>query len=748
VNATRVFRMGWAELAGRSTQELRKRLDRGALGARRGATCDVFDRLAATPELSAVSARARAGDRAGAAQALLARFVESSPGRFFEGATSAEVPALLAGRMAGAADAICADAETIMTGRFDLLGYRGLSFGDPPDWHLDPVAGRRAPMAHWSRIDPLDAAQVGDSKVIWELNRHQWLVRLGQAYRVTGDERYAERFAETVAGWKRANPTGIGINWASSLEVALRLIAWCWATMLFRGARSLDAPLFAEILAGVADHAGHVERYLSHYFSPNTHLTGEALGLVYAGCVFPELSRASHWRQLGERTLIDEFRRQVLPDGLHFERSTCYHRYSLEIYLHFLVLSSRTGGRCPREVRSGIEAMVDALLDLRQPDGSMPALGDADGGWLLPLALRAPDDARGVFAVATWIFRRNEHAWAADGAAPEVLWLGGPAALADVDGIPGRPPETTAAFLPEGGYAVMRSGRERRAHQLILDAGPLGCPVSAGHGHADLLAIQCAVFGEPVIVDPGTYGYADSEWRDFFRGSRAHSTVTVEGLDQALPRGPFSWHERPSARLLGWASTDTLDVAEAEHAAYAALPDPVIHRRRVFWAKPHYWVLVDDLQGAAEHRIELRFQFAPIDVAMDGALWARAVGARGGALFVRAFATAPLSAELATGHLAPRAGWVSPSYGCRRPAPVLIYRAAGRLPMRVATLLMPADCASASPPAVMPLGGGAAALTGLDFDDGRETLRFDDAEALRRRSPRAPAGAASPGAED
>src|SRR4029077_4331145 len=70
-------------------------------------------------------------------------------------------------------------------GRFDLLGYKALDFGDPIDWHLDPVAGRRAPQVHWSVLDPLDASQVGDSKVIWELNRHQWLVHLRQGRRVT-----------------------------------------------------------------------------------------------------------------------------------------------------------------------------------------------------------------------------------------------------------------------------------------------------------------------------------------------------------------------------------------------------------------------------------------------------------------------------------------------------------------------------------------------------------------------------------
>src|SRR5216117_3627306 len=187
--------------------------------------------------------------------------------------------------------------------------------------------------------DPLDRALVGDSKVVWELNRHQWMVRLGQAYRLTGDVRYAEACARYVTQWMDANPPGFGINWASSLEVALRLIAWCWALYLFRGAPTPSPALRARMLEGLAAHATHVERYLSYYFSPNTHLTGEALGLFYAGIVLGGLPQARRWRALGARILLEESRRQIFDDGVYFEQSTCYQRYTVETYLHFVILA-------------------------------------------------------------------------------------------------------------------------------------------------------------------------------------------------------------------------------------------------------------------------------------------------------------------------------------------------------------------------------------------------------------------------
>src|SRR5439155_24221053 len=166
------------------------------------------------------------------------------PARFFAGATSGCVPMLLAERAPEASRAVVESAELVRQGRFELLGYRSLSFGNPIDWQRDPIAGVRAPLVHWSLLDPLDAEVVGDSKVPWELNRHQWLVRLGQAFRLTGEARYAEGFATYVSEWMSANPPGMGINWASSLEVALRLMSWCWSICLFRGSPALSPALF------------------------------------------------------------------------------------------------------------------------------------------------------------------------------------------------------------------------------------------------------------------------------------------------------------------------------------------------------------------------------------------------------------------------------------------------------------------------------------------------------------------------
>ncbi len=707
----RVFRMGFAEISCRARQAMAKWIDRRA-EPRRG----------------------NSGGRISAEQ--VDRWLDELPAHFFAGPGDPRVPALMGERLPDSVHRVIAAADRALEKRFDLLGYRDLSFGDPIDWHLDPVAKCRAPLLHWTLLDPLDAAMVGDSKVVWELNRHQWLVGLGQAYRLTGDERYAAFFADTIREWLRANPPGMGINWASSLEVAFRLISWCWALALFHGSTALTPQLRATLVGGVASHASRIERYLSYYFSPNTHLTGEALGLFYAGTLFPGMSAAERWRRVATDILVQEAERQIFPDGVYMEQATCYQRYTAEIYLHFVILAARNGLAVPHGVNQRLERLLDALLVFRRPDGSLPQIGDADGGWLLPLELRLPDDGRGIFGTAAAVLKRGDYAWASDGLTPEVAWLLGTEGIRLFDRLEAAPPaQSPSRLLADGGYVVMRSDWGREADQIIFDVGPLGCHISGGHGHSDLLSIQASFRGQPYIIDPGTFRYtADDGWRSHYRGSAAHSTVEVDEVAQAVPRGAFGWVERPAAELKHWASSPTLHAATAEHRAYLRLPDPVIHRRAVLLRPGRYGVVVDDLEGASEHRVALRFQFAPMSVGLDPSGWVRAGLGKEPGLLLHAFATAALKTTLLEGDTDPRQGWVSSSYGHHQPAPVLVYSLTAMLPVRVIVLLLPTAARSDSPPAVSPLIEDGY-LRGLVFGDGGEVFRIDEHMAQPRRTP-------------
>jgi hypothetical protein len=708
----RLAGMGWEELGYRGWQESQKWIDRALIDPRPAAPRAVLRRHA--PALA---------EPAAARQVLTAKFT----GRFFAG-VSPETVAEIRLRFPDACRRTQLDADVIRGHHFDLLGYRRLWFGETIDWHLDPVSATQAPLTHWSRIDALDPSMVGDSKVVWELSRHQWVVRLAQAYALTGDERYANSAVRAINHWLDSNPVGYGINWASSLEVSLRLISWSWVLALLGTAPAMTRDTLTRLLASVQAHAAHIQKYLSYYYSPNTHLTGEALGLFYAGTLFPEFRGAARWRKTGAQILIEQADRQVSDDGVYFEQSTCYQRYTCEIYLHFLILAARHGIDVPVRTRERVHKMIDFLLTVRRPDGTMPAIGDADGGQLMLLAPRDADDYRGLFALGAAMFGRPDFAWAAGDLAPEVLWLlGRDGAKAYLAAGCQQPSAPASRVFDQGGYAVMRTGWHGEAHQLILDVGPLGCTGSSGHGHADLLSIQCSVFGDPCLVDAGTYGYtAEPQWRDFFRSSAAHSTVTVDGHDQAGPAGPFRWHRKPHARLRHWQSTAEFDLADGEHEGYLAQGDKVRHRRRVLFVKPDFWIVVDDLDGRGRHQAELAFQFAPLPVTLASGLWARADTARGSALWVLPMSSVDLQASVKTGELNPARGWYSANYGQRHPAPCLVYSAAAAFPIRILTLLYPDRDGQATPPVAHAILGPEGLPVGVRLESPAIAVRLNE----------------------
>ena len=708
----RLGTMTVGELAQRGRQELLKRIER--LPSLNGQS---------DPRVSLEMCAPALANPASALQALRVRL----PVCFFVGLSEPGTVPTLDGRVAEERREVGAAADLLLERRFNLLGYRALWFGDPIDWHLDPVSTRRAPLAHWSRLDPLEWAEVGDSKIVWELNRHQWIVHLAQAWVFTRDERYAAACVSSIESWIQANPVGYGINWASSLEVAYRLMSWCWVATLIRDARAVTGKWAITLLAAIWAHAHYVERYLSHSFSPNTHLTGEALGLFYAGVLFPDFRDAERWRELGTRVLEAQSFAQLSSDGVHFELSTCYHRYTVETYLQFVLLAQRNRLPVPGGLMGRLERMIEFLIAIQRPDGSIPSIGDADGGALCPLVRRSRDDARGVYAVAAALFRRPDFAWAASGDVSHLIWMTGGRGLETFDSLRAAPPSSGASRLfALGGYAIMRSGWEPDAHQLIVDVGPLGCPISSGHGHADLLSVQCAAFGEPILVDPGTYCYtADPPWRDYFRSTAAHSTVRVDQRDQAHPAGPFKWRSRPLGRVREWRSDDRIDLLDAEHDAYSGQTDSVICRRRVMFVKPHFWLLIDDVEGHARHPIEVAFQFAPIRVTRGPHPWVRADTAKGHVFWVAAFASEPLQTKVACGELVPMRGWTSSDYGERQPAPMLIYSSLATLPWRCLTLLLPDAERSDSPPSVSLLYDEAHRPRGLTFEESGTSLAID-----------------------
>jgi hypothetical protein len=710
---TRLGRMGRAELMWRASATARIAADRIRASVHR----PCWDRRQLQPLLTECPAleevhRALRTQQPDDAHRALARHFVCSPPRFpLSQSGSGPLAARVRRHFPDSTLDATARADRIVAGEYDLLGYRGLRFdptepvgsrslnesngssrppdsagpsgppdrGNPldlhsqtPDWHFDPVHECHAPRRFWSTIDYLDPA-CGDHKIIWELNRHQhWLV-LGRAYWLSNDRRYRDRFHAELASWLSANPPLTGINWASMLELALRSLSWLWALHFFVEDPATDdeEPWTLDVLLALDRQLTHIERNLSCYFSPNTHLLGEALALYVAGRAVPELAASARWERTGRSVLMAEMQRQIRDDGGHCERSTHYHRYALDFYILALIVARVTHDPAVLDFARAVSRLATAARLLADSGGRLPHIGDDDGGSLFPIAGRPPDDIRDTLAVASALLGRLD---LAIGPPPEeVLWMLGSEFRFPDAPIRNLQSALRSAALSETGYYISRSSA---GDHLVIDGGPHGYQ-NGGHAHADALSLTLTVRGLPLLIDPGTGCYTtEPAIRDRLRSSALHNTLTLDGRSQSVPSGPFHWSHAANGRVHVWRTNVRFDYFDGSHDGYR----PAEHRRRVLAMHGDLLVISDFVNATGRHAAAVHWHVHPdwdVEVQKRRVILRRRdaqrdVGNRGGpdgcscgavTLVVPAGVIETFHGNIESG-----LGWYSPAYGRLEPA--------------------------------------------------------------------------------
>lgn len=643
---SRVTRVSWDELRTRGRQELGKRLDAA------------FP-FGLAPKISV--------------------HPSSATGKFFFSQSDlAERVRLLRQHLPSEVGNILLEADEICGHHFRLLGYTDLNYGNEIDWHLDAVHGKRAQLKPWFKIDFLNFGAVGDHKITWELNRHQHLVTLAKAWLLTDDARYADELRSQWYAWRRANPYPLGINWVSSLEVAFRTLSWLWVRNLLAGSTALDSQFDSDLLHGLALNGRHIERYISTYFSPNTHLLGEAVALFFIGVLCPQISAAAGWRKKGREILLQGAERQVLPDGVYFEQSLYYHVYALDLFLHFRLLALRNGIDVSPSFDQVVQRMLAVLQALSQ-NGVPGGFGDDDGGRLFNPRRNRAEHMADPLPIGAILYRNDQlRAKASSTSAPlteEAIWLFGEQAVLDLLPQTSHNMPARAQFFPNGGiYISPDSGNSKQ--QITIDAGPLGA-MRGGHGHADALSVKYSAHDRPWLVDPGTFCYFSSgNERNLFRGTGAHNTLRVDEVDQAVADGPFAWRELTPVRAESWITGETFSFFSGIHEGYLRLNDPVLHRRFVVHLYNGFWMVRDVAIGNEAHVLETFWHFAAnltLRKTRDAFVASANDNEDGQAIGFIPVNDPEWNLRIITGH-------VSPVYGIEEAAQVLHCRAETRLP--------------------------------------------------------------------
>ena len=641
------------------------------------------------------------------------------------------------------------EARRLLQHQFTFLGFVMKHEGSIA-WARDPVSGRE-----WSREFSADIAyrgpeRLGDIKLPWELNKHQYFFTLGKAAWLTGEEKFALEIVRQIDQWIDDNPFYEGINWISALEAGTRVVSWILAFPFY--AKECDDAFLTKLAQSMAQHMVFVEGHLSTGAYPNTHLVGEAVVLVFGG-LFIDCKFSQKWLDMGISILEKEIERQCTSDGVHVERSIAYHRFFLDQYYLVNAFLSVNGRGLSKGAHQNIELMTEFLRNVILPDGSVPGFGDCDDARALWFRADAPTDYQSLLTLGAVVYDRGDFKKVARDPTEELLWLMGDRGIAQFLEMESQLPSKCSVAYPEGGYFIMRGGWAETDPVLVFDCGPLGHG-PAGHGHADALSFQLYAGNYLFLADSGTFSYnLDYAWRDTFRSTKAHNTVSLDGQDQSVPADRMSWRSMATASSRRWLTTRWFDLVDGEHDGYHRLPDSVTHRRVIVFIKPDTWIIWDQFLGNGGHDLEFALHLRPdctVEVGQERtSLTLRSP--EGSRLYAHVLGCSDEASlpEIVYGSEGERSAWFSPQYGTRVPASAIRVRRGFRGRATLMTCLstshtMAPTFSEQDPPFRVELRGREGGEETLFYRDdvgwtpGAEGIHFDGRLLYRRKLPGAP----------
>ena len=520
-------------------------------------------------------------------------------------------------------------AEAVCAGRFTHAGIT-LDLGNRPDW--------------------LTAAFPRDEEWRIEFSKFYYGLDLALAFCGTHDPKFLRAWEELVESWIEQVP----IDLDSTDVTARRIQNWIYAWNMFESSESfagLRKGLDEQIVSSIQAQAEYVRENLS---AERNHRTLELYALFVVAVALPDIEDSDELLSFAIDGLNRNLLTDVRADGVHREHSTHYHMIALRSFIAARINAERFGLTFPKGYDDRLERACEFAMHIHRPDGLIPALSDSDAGSYLD-----------VLELAAVLFAR-----------PDFLWVA-------TQGREGAPPAERYASFESSGYFIQRSGWGADACNfaderfLVFDCGPLG---DGGHPHYDALSIEIAAGGRPLIVDPGRFTYfeGDLNWRRWFKGTAAHNTVSVDGLDQTPYRCGKPKGEVARAFLLERWTAPNFDLicGRVESPCYDA-----IHTRFVFFVADEYWVIVDQLRSQRPHKYDLRFHLAP------EAMNHTSVKSCDGNYTVLTPDVALVSTSAAKPVIEP--GWFAPKYGEKLSAPVVSIRADGSANADFFTLITP-----------------------------------------------------------
>ena len=484
------------------------------------------------------------------------------------------------------------------------------------------------------------------------LHKFYYFKELACAYDFTQDERYAVKWVNLTESWIQR----VEEDFVNSQVVGRRLQQWILSYRYFIEkwrSPSVSAGFLARFLSSINSQT----RYLCNHLTPEgNHRTLELYAIFLVAVTFPELRLASRYLEFSKEKLLENMRRDLLPDGVHRELSTDYHHTVLKNYLRFRQLAQLNEIPLPEDCDNLLRKALEFSCYAHKPDGFIPAINDGDCNSYLPLLKKSlavfPDSQ------VQYIVSKGEE---------------------------GSPTKQRSRVFEHSGYCILRSGWTDRpfdkALYFFFDCAPLGF---GSHGHYDALNFELAAYGHSLIVDPGRYTYSEASddninWRYYFKGTAAHNTVMVDGLDQTAYQCEQPLEPEPDTRLNFFISTPYCDLfqGQSQSRRYS-----VLHERTVFFLPPEYWIITDRLLAQDEHQYDLYFHLS--ERAQD-----RTVLSNESHFLISSPNLLIAQPACEQTRISIEQGFVSPEYGVKHPAPIVRFSKTAQGDTAFQTVLYP-----------------------------------------------------------
>jgi hypothetical protein len=512
---------------------------------------------------------------------------------------------------------ILANAEKIVKGSITLFQWKKVDLQTPLDWSATFEPGRIGetwPSIFYPEISfhhRPDRPSL-DVKWAWELNRFQWLLPLGMAWRISRDQRFAFLARQMIEDWMNRVCYPFGVQWSSNLEVALRVLSFTRCHLLCADSPAWTGGFLNNLLSVINIHLLHIENELTLHHTDGNHLLGEAAALCWCSLVYPLFTRSASRIKGSLEILNSLIPRLITADGVYREQSTGYFKFVLEFLLPLIRLLRNHGldlsDDCRRLLGQGIRFLNRLSPDMRD----MPMIGDSDTGSAIGTGFSDYWDFRPVLVSGALILEAWEPSFETNEFPAESFLMLGREGLDRFQKIKSGISQVNEQevenpidhfIFDEGGYRITRD----KVFSVIFDVGSLGLPPRFDHGHSDGLSFQMHACGRPFLVDPGTMVYnADKELRNYFRGSSAHNTLAADSADHTETLGTFCWSDEPKIKA------GPVQVHERSIRCSGKLKaGKLVFERCIIHQQDRFVWIVDNVEKASGSEIEWYLHFHP-----------------------------------------------------------------------------------------------------------------------------------------